>query len=220
MARVTFDGLGISLHGKAGNAVFAHTRTGVVLRPRTMPANPRTPAQVAARERLTQAASAFRALTPAERQAWAVYAASLLVYPRDSGAPYAPAANSVFIALASKRLQAVPGAPIPTVPPAAPFFGDNLTLAASAGAGGITFTASAPNAAGVLTELLWQPLVNGGRTPQPRQYRTQRFAAFAAGALSVTLPAAPGWYAAAYRFVREATGQETEVARAGVVEVG
>jgi hypothetical protein len=41
------------IRGKAGSAVFAHTKEGVVVRPRVHPTNPRTPAQQAVRANLS-----------------------------------------------------------------------------------------------------------------------------------------------------------------------
>ncbi len=73
----------------------------------------------------------------------------------------------------------------------------------------VTFTASAPNAPGVITELLLQPLPSPNRTPKPRDYRTQAFVAFTPENLTATIPVEPGCYAAAYRFVDPATGRST-----------
>ena len=64
MAKGTADGLGLRLQGKVGNVVFVQTRTGLVIRPRTVPANPRTPAQVASRQRLAQAIEHYAARFP------------------------------------------------------------------------------------------------------------------------------------------------------------
>ena len=70
------------------------------------------------------------------------------------------------------------------------------------------------------TELLLQPLRFAHQSPNPRGYRTQAFTAFGVGTPALTLPAAPGWYAPAYRFVNVQTGQETEMRLLRVVQVG
>ena len=77
MALVTMNGLGIQLRGKAGSAVFAATKNGIVLRPHTVPRNPRTPAQTAARARMARAASAWATLAPEEHAAWVAYGRTL-----------------------------------------------------------------------------------------------------------------------------------------------
>jgi hypothetical protein len=209
MAKVIADGFGIKLHGKAGNVVFAQTRFGLVVRPRTVPRNPRTPAQLASRDRLTRASAAYRALTDAQLAAWSAYARTLSRTSPAGGPPYVPAAQNVFVGLAAKFLQVNPGESIPLDPPAAPFLGDGITVTASAVSGGVEFAASGPNAVGVVTELLIQPLARAARAPKERGYRPQAFVAFAPGSLSYTVSVTPGAYAPAIRFVRAATGQQS-----------
>jgi hypothetical protein len=208
MAKVTTDGLGIRLRGKAGNVVFMQTRFGVTFRPRIVPANPRTPAQTASRGRFARASAAWRTISPEQHAAWTAYARTLVRFPADGGPPTIPAPHNVFTALATKFLQANPEGSIPLDPPATPFFGDGITVTATAGTGGITFTASGPNSAGIVTELLLQPLVNVARAPIPTRYRAQEFVAFAPGGLSRAVAVPPGAWAPAVRFVRAATGQE------------
>ncbi len=82
---------------------------------------------------------------------------------------------------------------------------------------GVTFTASAANAPGVLTELLLQPLPSPNRTPERRAYRTRAFVAFTPENLSATVPTGSGPYAAAYRFVDAETGQTTALVTLGTV---
>jgi hypothetical protein len=83
----------------------------------------------------------------------------------------------------------------------------------------VTFTADRPNAPGVVTELLLQPLASAARRAYRDKYRTQAFVAFAPGALSATVAAAPGWHACGVRFVDSATGQATPVVELGAVRV-
>lgn len=71
-----------------------------------------------------------------------------------------PTAINVFVALATRSLQATPDGTIPTFPPDGTFEGDAITLPTApdpAGAG-ITFTASGANAPDVVTEILLQRL--------------------------------------------------------------
>ena len=81
-------------------------------------------------------------------------------------------------------------------------------------------TASGPNAEGVVTELLTQRLKSRLRTPVGDRYRSAGFTAFAAGALTASIPCKRGAVAVGVRFVREDTGQETGVVELGVLEVG
>ena len=84
----------------------------------------------------------------------------------------------------------------------------------------VTFSATAPNAPGVVTELMLQKMAGAHRKPTLKGYRTREFVAFAAGALSVAVPCEPGAYAGALRFVRWDTGQETGIVPLGRVVVG
>jgi hypothetical protein len=219
MAKVLSNGLGIELHGKAGNAVFAVTQNGLVLRPRTQPRNPRTDAQRSSRARFARASAAYRTLTPGERQEWQQYARTLSRFDPRGGLPSHPTPFHAFVGLASKFLQLHPGADPPSTPPAAPFFGDGITLLAAGGAGLVTFTASGPNADNIVTELLLQPLLYAERAPKRNLYRPQAFIAFAVGSLAYPASAAPGFYAPAVRFVNARTGQTTLLLAIGIVHV-
>ena len=79
----------------------------------------------------------------------------------------------------------------------------------------MVFAANAPNAPGVVTELLAVRVPSANRRPQPKAYRTRAFASFAAGALTARVPVERGAWACAARFVREDSGQEV-----GIVEIG
>lgn len=207
MARGITDGFGVKLHGKVGDVVFAQTRNGLVIRARTVPRNPRTPAQTAARARFARASAAWAALSPAQLAAWRAYADTLQRVSPAGGPPYVPTANNVFTSLAAKFLQVTPDGDIPMDPPATPFFGDGIVVTAAAESGAIRFTASGPSAAGVVVELLLQPLAHATRAPISTRYRPQAFVSFASAGDSHTVPAAPGAYAGAIRFVRASTGQ-------------
>ena len=74
MAKIITNGLGIELHGRAGHAVFVFNQHGLHLRPHVTPADPKTPAQLAARARMAQASAAWKTLSPVNRAAWMNYA--------------------------------------------------------------------------------------------------------------------------------------------------
>jgi hypothetical protein len=208
MAKVTTNGLGIELRGRAGSAVFSMTANGLSMRPYTIPADPRTPAQMASRARLSRVSQRWKTLTPAQHRAWRDYAATVTRFHSYGGPPYSPPPHTLFIALGSKFLQVNPDGDIPLLPPAYPFFGDTVRVSAAGEPGAVVFTATGPNADGILTELLLQPLLHAGRKPKATLYRAESFVAFAPGSLTAAIPVAPGAYAPAYRFVNSLTGQE------------
>ncbi len=220
MAKGISGGLVAGLTGKAGNTVFVHQRDGTVtVRSYTTPRNPKTAAQEVVRANTRKASAAFNALSPAQYAAWQVYARSLTTTNPQTGLAQTPRAHLLYIHLAAKLLQAVPSATLPTVPPTQEFVGDGIRVSAAAVTGNITFTASASNAANVVTELLLQPLKSAHRTPVLRSYRPAAFFSFAAKGLSKTVPTAAGWVACAVRFVHTGTGQASSIIELGKVQV-
>ena len=208
MATLTTGILGGGLKGTSGNAVFVQTAHGTVVRERTIPHDPRTPAQIAVRMAQGRAARAWSDLDPAAVAAWRAYAATLGRQP-----------NNAFATLYKVLLRLNPTAPAPLKPPTRPFFGDVISASAAGALSGVTFTATGSNAAGVVTELLLQPLASRHRRTYRDKYRHAAFVAFS-GTLTKTVACAPGWIACAYRFVNANTGQVTEIAELGVVREG
>mgnify|MGYP000853982581 FL=1 len=213
MAIVRTSAFVAGIRGSAGNVTYVETPFGVSVRDRVIPRDPRTPAQEAARERMTLAARAWKALSLAEARAWREYAAAL-----DQQPPWRPAkAQTRFVELAIRFLQVNPQGTIPRLPPATPFAGDGLVLGAEGLVGAVRFAASQPNSPDVTTELLVQRLVSVHRRTYLERYRTQGFHAFGPPA-DVSLR--PGLYACAVRYVRMSTGQATGLVELGLVEVG
>lgn len=64
-----------------------------------------------------------------------------------------------------------------------------------------------------------QPLVSPTRKPIKGAYRTATFFTFTSGNLTKNVTVPPGYYAAAYRFVRTATGQDTPLVQLPVMTV-
>lgn len=209
-----------ALSGKSGSVVVADTREGFIIRPRTIPADPKTPAQTAIRANLTTAARAFAGFSPTQYAEWKAYANGLTHHNRQTGKSFKPTPINAYTALVTKMLQVNPAASLPTSPPATPFSGDSITITAESESPGIiTFTASGANSSGVVTELLLQPLRNANRTPQSNGYRSKKFFAFTSGTLTTTVTVTSGYYVAGYRFVKTATGQETVMKQLPVTEV-
>ena len=206
------------LHGRLTNVYFAQTPYGTQMRAFPTRRAPATPGELAQQDRVRLIGRAWSALEPEAMFRWRAFA--------ESGMTGEPGARrgglsgyNAFSRLAGARLRALPQDPIPSEPPTAPFFGDAPALTVEGGAA-VTFRASGPNAQGVATEILLQPLANGGRKPRPKGYASAGFVGFAAGDLEATASVAPGWYACAYRFLRLESGQETALAPCGVVRVG
>ena len=220
MATLTEGLLGGGLKGRSGNAVFVPTSRGTVVRERTIPHDPRTPAQIAARARQARAARAWGDLDPSAVAAWTVWARARGLQP-----------NNAFATLYKVLLRLDPAAPAPPSPPAHAFFGDSIAIGVDppspsgsswrGGQGGeaLLFSASAPNAPGLVTEILLQPLASRNRRTYADKYRHAAYVPFA-DTLPHVVPCAPGWVACAYRFVNAATGQVTEIAELGAVRVG
>lgn len=213
MAIVRTSAFVTGIRGSAGNVTYVETPFGTSIRDRVIPRDPRTPAQAAARERMTLAARAWKSLTLAEARAWREYAAAL-----DQQPPWRPAkAQTRFVELAIRFLQVNPQGTIPRLPPATPFAGDGLVVSVEGLTGAVRFAASQPNSPDVTTELLVQRLVSVHRRTYLERYRTQGFHAFGPPA---ELPLRSGLYACAVRFVRVSTGQATGLVELGLVEVG
>jgi hypothetical protein len=206
--------------GKLGGVVLARQPDGsLVVREWTLPRDPETPAQVAVRRRVAAASKVWASLTDEEAAAWEAYAKALQRTARRPGDPVAVRPMNVFLTLATKLLQADPGAAVPRTPPGSAFGGDACALSVEGLAGAVRFTSDRANAAGVATELLVQPLRSRRTKPTARGYRSGRFVRFEPGSLAADVAALPGWAACAARFVRLATGQSSGLMPLGVVEV-
>lgn len=207
------------MRGKDGTVVISKSRTGLVAKPRVRGRNPKTPAQASVRGNLAKAAATFKNFTTAQVNLWASYALTITKHNPITGQTYNPTPINAFVALAAKFLQCTPGGTIPTTPPTSAYTGDTPTITALAGTGKVTFTASAGMAIGNKAELLLQPLKGKNRVPNSKGYRSKAFNYFAPGSLSFDVTVPTGTYAAAYRYVNTATGQETNLIPIGVHNV-
>ena len=145
--------------------------------------------------------------------------ATVTIQDKRGGIPRHPAPQTLFIGLTAKFLQVAPHGVIPQTPPTRAFTADGITLAAGSKMGTVTFTASGPNGANVVTELLLQPLAHLYRAPKSNLCRPAAFVNFAGGSLSHRVSAKPGAVAVAVRFINSATGQPSEFVKLGAVLV-
>ncbi len=219
MAKASLSSVYDAVAGRSGGVVAVRGRSGLVLQsPKTF-RRAISPAQAEAMARMAQAGRAWNDLAPESVAAWRAHAATLVHHNALTGERYAPLAFNVFSGLYCKLLQIDPAAEAPLHPPAAPFLGDNLQVTAAPALGTVVYTASAPDAPGVLTEILYQRLPGPHRLPKPA-YKSAGFASFAPGSLAFALPLEKGWYACAYHFVEATTGRATLTMPLGTVTVG
>lgn len=202
------------IRGTLGNVVFVRSPYGTQIRSRPDPADPRTPAQMAARERMRRAGYAWRTMTLEQAQNWRAYAAA-----QNPDGPNARAnAQLLFTRLAVRFLQVNPNAAVPLDPPASPFLGDAVTFSLEPMEGGVRLTADRPNSAGTTTEILVQPLESIHRRTYDSKYRTALFDNFQES-LFVEVHSRSVAVAVAVRFLRASTGQATELFELGVVSI-
>lgn len=219
MAKAKLSTLFTEVHGKIGNIVVEMVEGEATIRPLPTTNNPNTPAQQSIRNNFSASSKLFASLTPAQQAAWRVYATDT---PRKSpGTGKLVRLNPVAALneLTSKFLQINPGGTAPIAPPTASFNGETLRVIASGDTEWVLFTATAANTVGVKTELLLVKVPTAGTVPPLKAYRSRAFMGFAVGALEREIIVPPGFYAAAYRFVKVATGQKTSLVTLGVVIV-
>ena len=108
MANVRFGGGVVDMRGSIGGNTFSRTRSGSVVRARSNPINPQSPAQVAQRLRMSAANTAWSGMTAAQRVAWETYAANVPVTNAMGEVVYNTGQNW-FIGSATARLEAGQG---------------------------------------------------------------------------------------------------------------
>lgn len=194
------------LHGRLGNVVLQRAGEGLVVREMVVPYDPRTPAQLASRNRMQDVAAYWSRLGDAERAAWAEFA------PERT--------YQAYLGLTSKWLARHPGEEPPTMPPGSPFFGDAVEITLlDPEPGRLVVRASRANAPDVATEILVQRLAGRWRKPREEKYRFAAFLTFTPDGLTQRVLLSPGAYAVAYRFLRTTSGQCTAFARLASLNV-
>jgi hypothetical protein len=208
--------------GSIGGQTWARNSTGVYIRARTSPAQPRTASQVANRANFTLATQAWATLTPATRQAWMAYAETTTI--KDSlGQSYIPSGYQVFCTcmrnlqqLGDPAIPDVPTAPLPQPP------GTYLGLGNVTTAGVLTqvlailtpdwtywsaktvLQATAP----VNPTVLFTARANYRNIPLTGAYSGDQIDCLAAYTAVFGAAASPGqWIWSRIRFINDATGQ-------------
>lgn len=103
------------IRGSINGATFSRTRAGNVIRNRTQPVQPNSPAQIAQRSRLSVATDVFKAMSGTEVQEWAdAISGSGFTETNALGDSYVPSAKQL-VTQTSLNLQSIGQAPIPDV---------------------------------------------------------------------------------------------------------
>ncbi len=112
--------------GSIGNQTSSRNRSGQYRRARAIPTQPRTPAQVNARARLSNMSAGWRGLTDAQRAAWAGFANSFTVV-NNIGANINLTGHQAYVKVNTTLL--LTGAAAVIAPPALPSFAACLATA-------------------------------------------------------------------------------------------
>jgi hypothetical protein len=231
MAKAAPSALVSDVAGQFSGLVVVNQAGGLVIRRPGRFRRQMNPAQQAASARLRQASALWGGMSLEQALRWEHYARGRQRPNRLTGDLYAPSGFNAFVALATKALQVDPGAPVPLSPPATDYLGDPVTLGLvgeglgsapgpggeltmapvvrSRLAGALVVRASGPNEPGSVTELVLERLPNERRKPTGRM-RSAAFHRFEPGSLELALEVGSGWWVVGYRFVRAATGQQTQ----------
>lgn len=95
------------VRGSLAGSTFSRTRAGNIMRVRTQPVQPNTPAQTDQRANMTQAVDAFRSLSQAQVDAWAEgISGSGFTVQNALGDTYVPSAKQVVTAIKLNFLSA------------------------------------------------------------------------------------------------------------------
>ena len=219
MARTRLGMSFSDVRGRVGQEVVSRTRSGLVMKSMPKFRSPHNPNRALGGERMRAATAVWNEMTLDQARAWRRYAADLKRVEPITGEVYSPTAKNAYIGLATKFLQVSPEEAIPVWPPETNFIGDSIILKCEGQPGGVRFTASEPNSADAVTEILFQKLLNVHRSPT-KFYKSLLFHRFEAGELELEVPLEPGIYVFGYRFVRPSTGQMTLMEIVGECVVG
>lgn len=197
------------LSGSIRGNVYSHNKGGAYVRGRTIPTNPTSVKQSAARSILATLSSQWSTITAGERAEWEIWAGANPVVNR-LGQSFLRTGQQAFVGLNSRLLQA--GATAILTPPATTAPGDLLTLivTATAPTGVSAAFTSTPLAAGHRL-LLWGTIPkSAGTNPNRRQSRLIGYSAAAAASPAVFVspyPALVGNTSNFWAQVMDAAGQ-------------
>lgn len=163
MANIKFGNGWADARGKVGGVIYSKNKSGSYARNWVKPTNPRTPAQVVARNRFSYIATNWRLLTDTERNAWN-YAASQFTTRNKLGEEIKLSGSQYF----NKQNMGI-------------FAGGGTTIATSPSqlvdiVGVVSLTATATVTGGVVTGIAISALLVDGTTVVPAAHRAQVWA--------------------------------------------
>jgi hypothetical protein len=175
--------LDIPQSGSVGNQTSSRNLSGQYRRQRVLPTQPRTPAQVNARARLTTVSASWRGLTDAQRAAWAAFANSFTVV-NTLGSAINLTGTQCFVKVNCVNL--LLGAALSQVPPALPtFVAPTITgTTSTAGTPALSLTGTSP-AAGTTYMVYASPQVSAGVSFCPTFRYLQNFTIATGGKFDV-----------------------------------
>ena len=147
MAKITFGALVGVVAGSIGNVVVQRSKAGQTLRERVIPANPKTTAQVAVRNKMTVRSKAWSALSESQRGGWDTAAASNDWTQTDTlGNSFKLSGEQLYLKL-NLELESIGVAPISAVPTKAAFASialSTITLTAGTPVFSVAYTGTLP----------------------------------------------------------------------------
>jgi hypothetical protein len=172
--------------GSVGNITYSRVRGQQTIRQRAVPINPRTPAQVAARQRLGTDSAAWRGLTAAQQAAWTAFGNSFTVQ-NSLGTSIHLTGLQCYVKVNSTN--ALNGNAVVSVPPSLPSFIAVTTtgITATAGTQALSVTGTSP-ASGTVYMIYASPLRSPGAQFENQYKWMQTFTAATSGAFNILAP--------------------------------
>jgi hypothetical protein len=199
MAKVAFGGGVAAMSGKLGGSVFAHNKGGSYSRNWKKPTNPNTQSQLDSRDRLVQMSNEWRALTQAQQDAWAAFAATHPILDR-LGAAINLTGHQAYVKININRDLAADATAHATVPNDPAFVAgiiDNTTaLVIDASTPTLTLALGAGAAADQVLMIYASPAVSAGQNNTASQERLIEVHTLTAGEVTaVSIPLSTPWVA-------------------------
>ena len=186
-------------------------RGRIVSRPYPVSSGLRSKGLLARRDALQTTNAWFEALDDSERDSWDAWAESYCWHDDAEFIEHRLSTYTVYATLAMKLLEITPDAEMLREPPYEPLEFGTLEIAARDGAGCVFWNANEPTPPHFVIELLAHRLRTPYQIVTAGKFRPLLYARFSAAALVQATALRPGWYALAYRFAHDATGQASSL---------
>ena len=185
------------------------------MREYVIPDNPKTAPQQNVRGAFKTSSGSFKNMPGVSAEAWDEYG---LTQRSKTNKPLSGIGAYNRLAIVYRLVN--PGGTPPVAPPTADYLGPGFAVTAQSQPNGILFVGAEPTGVNDRLEVLLQKLPAGNRKPTLKGYKTVAYVELElADGNEYLAPVAPGRYAAAYRFVNKATGQQAELVQLSVYGV-